>query len=232
MPPKPAGAKGGASAEEEAKKRAEGINDIDDEDYKKSLRIECRTLEKAIQNEEKLTGLNNDERLRINYFWLISKKELEDKQAELRNKERELQDLNERHQIEIKIYKQRCKHLIFQNLDQLTELKKEAQITLKNVEDENRINERELKQDLRAIKVAQKEQEVRHKEYLNALTQEKNKQQTKLKHEFERICNEINTKYIHKMELMRKEMDTIRKTEIKRIQEIKDAAIADLIAKH
>jgi|TARA_B110000305_G_C19383936_1_gene611154 hypothetical protein len=34
------------------------------------------------------------------------------------------------------------------------------------------------------------------------------------------------------MELMRKEMDTIRKTEIKRIQEIKDAAIADLIAKH
>jgi len=27
----------------------------------------------------------------------------------------------------------------------LTELKKEAQITLKNVEDENRINERELK---------------------------------------------------------------------------------------
>lgn len=112
MGPKPA-AKGGASAEEEAKKKAEGINDIDDEDYKKSLRIECRTLEKAIQNEEKLTGLNNDERLRINYFWLISKKELEDKQAELRNKERELQDLNERHQIEIKIYKQRCKHLIF-----------------------------------------------------------------------------------------------------------------------
>ena len=85
---------------------------------------------------------------------------------------------------------------------------------------------------MRAIKVAQKEQEVRHKEYLNALTQEKNKEQTKLKHEFERISNEINTKYIHKMELMRKEMDTIRKSEIKRIQEIKDAAIADLISKH
>jgi hypothetical protein len=41
-------------------------------------------------------------------------------------------------------------------------LKKEAQITLKNVEDENRINERELKQDLRALKVSKKEQEVRH----------------------------------------------------------------------
>lgn len=30
---------------------------------------------------------------------------MEDKQAELRNKERELQDLSEKHEIEVKIYK-------------------------------------------------------------------------------------------------------------------------------
>jgi hypothetical protein len=53
------------------------------------LRIECRNLEKLIKKEEDLIGLYNDERLRINYFWLVGKKELEDKQAELRNKERE-----------------------------------------------------------------------------------------------------------------------------------------------
>lgn len=57
----------------------------------------------------------------------------------MRNKERELQDLNEKHEIEIKIYKQRVKHLVFQNLDQLTELKKEAEVTLKNAEDDHRI---------------------------------------------------------------------------------------------
>lgn len=42
---------------------------------------------------------------------------------------------------------------MFQNLDQLTELKKEAEITLKNAEDDHRINQRELKQDVRALKV-------------------------------------------------------------------------------
>ena len=118
----------------------------------------------------------NDEKLRHNYFWLISKKELEDRQADLRNKERELHDLKERHQIEEKIYKQKTKHLLFQNLDKLTELKQESQITIKNIEDENRINERELKQDLRALKVANKEQEVRQKEYSNALQRDKMKQ--------------------------------------------------------
>lgn len=145
MGPKKAVTGGGLSAEDEAKKKAEAVTDIHDDDYKKSLRLECRQLEKMIKTEEKFTGLFNDEKVRIQYFWYISKKELEDKQAELRNKERELQDLSERHQIEDKLYKQRTKHLIFQNLDQLTELKKESQITLKNVEDVNRINARELK---------------------------------------------------------------------------------------
>ena len=103
MPPKGPAPKG--NAEDEARAKAMLIDDTDDEEYKMTLRKECRALEKLIKNEEKLTGLFNDERLRINYFWLISKKELEDKQAELRNKERELQDLSEKHQIEIKIYK-------------------------------------------------------------------------------------------------------------------------------
>lgn len=43
--------------EEEAKAKADAVNDIDDEDYKKSLRIECRNLEKMIKKEEDLAGL-------------------------------------------------------------------------------------------------------------------------------------------------------------------------------
>ena len=155
MGPKPK--KEAGSAEDEAKKIAEKVNDNEGDEFKKTLRYEVRALDTKIQLEDQMTAQFTDERLRMNYFWLVSKKELEDKQAELRNKERELQDLQERHQIELKIIKQRVKHLMFQNLDQITELKKEAQITLKNVEDENRINERELKQDLRSIKVSQKE---------------------------------------------------------------------------
>ena len=38
----------------------------------------------------------NDERIRISYFWMVGKKELEDKDAELRNKNRELEDLKEK----------------------------------------------------------------------------------------------------------------------------------------
>ncbi len=86
--------------DDDARKAADKIDDVDDAEYKLMLRKEVRSLGKQIDNETKLTGLFSDERSRLNYFWLISKKELDDKQAELRNKERELQDLREKHQIE------------------------------------------------------------------------------------------------------------------------------------
>jgi hypothetical protein len=41
---------------------------------------------------------------KLNYFWIVEKKKLEDKRAELRNKEREMQDIEEKHQVEIKVH--------------------------------------------------------------------------------------------------------------------------------
>ena len=155
MPPKannaPRDAAGNALAQ------ANAVDDIVDDELKKGLRLECRELEKKIMMEDQLAYMYNDERIRISYFWMVGKKELEDKEAELRNRERESQDLKEKHQIEVKIYMQRLMHLMFQNTDQLTELKKEAQVTLRNSEDGHRIVERELKQDLRSLKVQRKE---------------------------------------------------------------------------
>ena len=96
---KPAKEGGGKkkSTEDEAQARAEAVDDIHDDEFKKTLRLEARELEKQIKKEEDLIGLYNDERLRINYITLVGKKELEDKQAELRNKQREYQDLEEKH---------------------------------------------------------------------------------------------------------------------------------------
>ena len=70
----------------------------------------CGTIPKKIA---KMKAKRSKDERRIMELIGFTKKELEDKQAELRNKEREHQDLEEKHQIEIKIYKQRLKHLVF-----------------------------------------------------------------------------------------------------------------------
>lgn len=43
------------------------------------------------------------ERDKVNSFWEISQKQLEEARATVRNKERELGDAEERHQVEIKV---------------------------------------------------------------------------------------------------------------------------------
>ena len=43
---------GGLSLEDEAIRRAKGTDDIMDEEYIKSLRLECRDLQKKIKYEE------------------------------------------------------------------------------------------------------------------------------------------------------------------------------------
>lgn len=111
-------------------------------------------------------------------------------------------------------------------------IKLAAQVKLKNSEDEQRINQRELKQDLRALKVQMKEQETRQAEYKNAQHKAFIAKNSAIRKEAERIANEIQVKYKNKMDLLRINMEKKRKIEIAKIEAKKNDAIAALKAKH
>ena len=96
-----------AEAEIEAENKAKAVTDIDGEEFKFQLRKELRTLKKIIEEEDKLLAFYQQEREKINYNWIISKKELDDKKSELINKEREIQDLKENHFMTLNLYKQK-----------------------------------------------------------------------------------------------------------------------------
>ena len=71
------------------------------------------------------------ERDKVNTFWEITKKQLEEKKAELRNRDREMEEAEERHQVEIKVYKQKVKHLLYEHQNNITELKADGNLALK-----------------------------------------------------------------------------------------------------
>ncbi len=64
------------------------------------------------------------------------------------------------------------------------------------------------------------------------MTRESNKRATQLRSEYERLGNEISTKFKHKMLLLREEMEKRRKQAIQAIEAKKNAAIRDLTGKH
>merc|ERR1712096_248441 len=99
--PKQGGKK--ANPEEVANLLVGGINDVDLEETKKRMRFEARSLMQDMIEEKKQADMYQMERERMNYFWVVEKKRMEDLSAEMRNKLRELEDLKEKHQIEVKI---------------------------------------------------------------------------------------------------------------------------------
>ena len=66
----------------------------------------------------------------MNTFWEITKKQLDEKKSDLRNRDREMEEAEERHQVEIKVYKQKVKHLLYEHQNNITELKADGNYLL------------------------------------------------------------------------------------------------------
>merc|ERR1711881_623341 len=118
------------------KKKGNAVLDPDSDEAKRQKLLEmAKNLQRQCQQEAQDFNKFQQQRDQINYFWIVEKKSLEDKKTDRRNKERELQDLEEKHQVEIKVYKQSVKHLLFEHQDETTVHKTELERNLKLLED-------------------------------------------------------------------------------------------------
>lgn len=77
-----------------------------------------------------------------------------------RNKEREKEELQEKHDAEMKLYKQKVKHLMYEHQTNLSETKADHLVALKMAQDDHVAQENELIRDKKELKKAQREQEV------------------------------------------------------------------------
>jgi hypothetical protein len=211
---------------------AEEVAETADQAEWKQLKNEADRLHKLTKKEEHDFNEFQQQREKLNYFWIVEKKKLEDKRVELRNKERELQDLEEKHQVEIKIYKQRLKHLLYEHQNELTYKKTEAEKALKMAQDDDREYENDLKDDRRLLNIQLKEIEFTHEEYIRSLKREQDQKITFLRHEFERRSSEITKNYDMRMKKTREFLDRKRKDEIKAIEDRKHIMIDHLMNEH
>lgn len=67
------------------------------------LEEHCARLKEEVDREREERNFFQLERDKVNTFWDITKRQLDEVRATVRNKERELEDAEERHQVEIKV---------------------------------------------------------------------------------------------------------------------------------
>uniref|UniRef100_A0A8B9J5I3 Dynein regulatory complex subunit 4 n=1 Tax=Astyanax mexicanus TaxID=7994 RepID=A0A8B9J5I3_ASTMX len=143
-----------------------------------------------------------------------------------------MEEAEERHQVEIKVYKQKVKHLLYEQQNSIAELKTEGVVTTKLLQKEHADLENDLRKGIRNLKVDIKEQELSSENLIKSLKLKHDEEITKIRNDFERQVREIEAKYEKKMLALRQEQDLRRKTEIEEIEERKNCHINTLIQNH
>jgi len=189
-------------------------------------------LEKDREDEAKQRSYMQLERDKINQFWEVTKKELEDMKAELRNKDRDMEDLEERHQVEIKVYKQKVKHLLYEHQSNLTTLKTDNEADLRQQLMEFKEHESKLLQDKRFLKKEQRGHEISNEKHVREIELKHANYVTHIKKRFDNKVKELQKNYQDKMRVLREAMELRRKQEVHEIDERKNDHIFELMEKH
>ncbi|KAM8772135.1 dynein regulatory complex subunit 4-like [Acanthopagrus schlegelii] len=159
------------------------------------------------------------ERDRIQAFWEISKRSLEEAKAGLRNRQREREEAEERHRVEITVYKQKLKHVLSEHHNVSSEMKMDGVASTTLIQNQHTVSELGLQRETHGLQADLQEKKLHNETYIKEL---------KLKHQVElmEMANSYDQR-IREMELnYHDNMQTMSEAERKRwnaeINELED----------
>nr|AAP60023.1 T-lymphocyte triggering factor [Trypanosoma vivax] len=222
MPPKTVGARGGKKAE----KAPPPCNPVTELSSLESLH---ENLAKA----EKLRNYFQVERDKVNDFWNATKSEVETYRARLLNADSEIEELERAHQVEMRVYKQKVRHLIYERKTRVQTCKDESDRLLREAEERHtqRMNEIEstLQQQYREFEIAA----ANHERKMDESRDSHNYMVTVTKMQsHEKELTRQQAAYEIKLKALRDELELRRRAEIHEIEERKNEHINALIRQH
>ena len=104
------------------------------------------------------------ERDKVHKFWEITQKELENSKNELLNVDAEMEEMESKHQVEIKVYKQKIRHLLYEHRLHVQEVRSECDRAVTEATDEHHQRVEALKQEKTLLLNNMGKEAVEHEE--------------------------------------------------------------------
>ncbi|XP_011644760.1 dynein regulatory complex subunit 4 [Pogonomyrmex barbatus] len=199
---------------------------------REQLEIYAHKILEEMEREREERNFFQLERDKLRTFWEITRHQLDEARATIRNKEREKEELTEKHEAELKLYKQKVKHLMYEHQTNLSETKAEHLVALKLAQDDHVTQENELIKDKTELKKTQKEQEFAHMNEIRALKLQNSEEMNNMMKKFESEAIELEQKYEQKLTSQYESLILKHRMEITEVEERKNAQIASLIKNH
>ncbi|XP_066598603.1 dynein regulatory complex subunit 4 [Prorops nasuta] len=217
-------------------KKGKGIDTVDGVDTTKmnreQLEIYAHKILEEMEREREERNFFQLERDKLRTFWEITRHQLDEANATLRNVEREKEELIEKHEADLKLYKQKVKHLMYEHQTNLSESKAEHMVALKLSQDDYLVQENELLKDKKQLKKLQKECELSHLNEVHALKLKNEEETNKLMKQFESEAIEMEKKYDQKLSDQYESLNLKHQMELTEVEERKNTQISTLIKNH
>ncbi|KAL1512599.1 hypothetical protein ABEB36_002163 [Hypothenemus hampei] len=199
---------------------------------REQLEVFCLRIKEENEREREERNFFQMERDKLRTFWEITRNELEEARAKLRNKDRQIEEAAEKNEKELKFYSQKVKHLQYEYQSDLTECKAEALVSLKNAQNEHTEQEKELLRDKKNLKMQLKEQESAYEDQMKNIKIEHNREISEIRNEFEEKAQGLEIKYEKKFEDLREQLNTKHNMEISEVEERKNNQITEITKNH
>ncbi|XP_022056509.1 dynein regulatory complex subunit 4-like [Acanthochromis polyacanthus] len=170
------------------------------------------------------------ERDHIHSFWEITERNLAEVKAELKNLEKETEEAEGRHRVEIKVYKQKMKHLLCEHQNTIAELKAGGLVSTEMMQKEQEELDTELHKKMKAIMVDI--QELDNDTLIRKLELKHDAEMTTIRNEWEKKVTEITANNGKRMQLQRQELDYMGKNATNEMEHQWNSRIAALKEDH
>ncbi|XP_059211612.1 dynein regulatory complex subunit 4-like [Centropristis striata] len=233
MPPKSKG-----SSKKPAKARTPTlINGLTKEEMsKEQMEEHIVSLREELDREREERNYFQLERDKIHTFWEIKDRELEEIKAECKNLDKEIEEDEGRHQVEIKVYKQKMKHLLCEHQNTICELKADGELSIQVLQKEQQQLESQLHNDMKAkmvdiqeldIENLIKELELKHKEKMTEARNSWEKQLTERTAKCEERTELLTQEQVNMTKYATSEREHFLSSHINDLTEVHNNALSD-----
>ncbi|XP_012772392.2 dynein regulatory complex subunit 4 [Maylandia zebra] len=181
-----------------------------DEMSKEQLEEHIMRLREELDREREERNYFQLERDKIHSFWEITVRKQKEVDSELQKVEKDVEENEARHQLDVKVYKQKIKHLQHEHLNDIAELNADSLASNELMEKEQEHLEEELRKTITRVDI----QEINFKHTKKELELKHGEELTTRSDHLEKQLAEITASFEMKVQALKQDLDNIWKSEI------------------
>ena len=196
------------------------------------LRWMCMVLEEELDTIQQKRNYMQLERDQVATFYDITKRDTKKLDLEIDEKDREMEIMEENHDVEERVYVQKVRHLEYQHKINMKRVKSEAKKRHSELEGQHKSRMEDVSFGKTQFQRKTKEQLETNAQEIQSLKEHNKLALEKLSEQFQEVMNKNEKEFEDRIDELKKDLELQRKVEVHEIEERKNLHINDLVRNH